>query len=295
MWRPASCLTTTTICMSATGAGRYSGRARNRQIYVFATLEPSIAAYHLAFGPDDFLYVSGPTTSSFDSIVRIGRDGHVERFYRGLGRPQGMAFDAHDNLYVAASLGGRRGVVRITPEAKAELYLSGPAIVGLAFSPSRAMILATNNVHFSGWQWAWKAGRFLSAHMSQAAEQFDAEIIAVGSEMLTSQRLDTNSLYITDLLNALGVEVKRKLIVGDDRALLTSAVSDALSRVKILILSGGLGPTEDDLTRDSVAQAMGRELLFRQDLCDAIEARFTRRGRVMAEINKRQAFCDRWS
>src|SRR4029077_17466640 len=80
--------------------------------------------------------------------------------------------------------------------------------------------------------------------MSEA--QFDAEIIAVGSEMLTSQRIDTNSLYLTDLLNSLGVEVKRKVILGDDRALLTSGVNDALSRVKILILSGGLGPTEDD-------------------------------------------------
>jgi nicotinamide-nucleotide amidase len=124
--------------------------------------------------------------------------------------------------------------------------------------------------------------------MSEA--QFDAEIIAVGSEMLTSQRIDTNSLYVTDLLNSLGVEVKRKVILGDDRALLTSGVNDALERVKILILSGGLGPTEDDLTRDAVAQAMGRRLLFRQDLCDAMEARFARRGRVMAEINKRQAY-----
>ena len=124
--------------------------------------------------------------------------------------------------------------------------------------------------------------------MSEA--QFDAEIIAVGSEMLTSQRLDTNSLYVTDLLNSLGVEVKRKVVLGDDRALLTSGVNDALARVKILILSGGLGPTEDDLTRDAVAQAMGRQLLFRQDLCDAMEARFARRGRVMAEINKRQAY-----
>jgi nicotinamide-nucleotide amidase len=120
--------------------------------------------------------------------------------------------------------------------------------------------------------------------------QFDAEIIAVGSEMLTSQRIDTNSLYVTDLLNSLGVEVKRKLVIGDDRALLTDGVRDALPRVKILILSGGLGPTEDDLTRDAVAQAMGRRLLFRQDLCDAMEARFARRGRVMAEINKRQAY-----
>jgi sugar lactone lactonase YvrE len=119
--------------------------SRERQIYVFATLEPSIAAYHLAFGPDDYLYVTGPTTSSFDSVHRISHAGHVETFYRGLGRPQGMAFDVAGNLYVAASLGGRRGVVRIEPDQKAELFLSGPAIVGLAFSPSKALILATNN------------------------------------------------------------------------------------------------------------------------------------------------------
>ena len=119
--------------------------SRQRQIYVFATLEPSIAAYHLAFGPDRYLYVTGPTTSSFDSVHRISPDGHVEVFYRGLGRPQGMAFDAKGNLYVAASLGGRRGIVRITPDAEAELFLSGPAIVGVAFAPSKAMILATNN------------------------------------------------------------------------------------------------------------------------------------------------------
>jgi sugar lactone lactonase YvrE len=122
-----------------------------RQIYVFATLEPSIAAYHLAFGPDNFLYVTGPTTSSFDSVVRISQDGHVERFYRGLGRPQGMAFDVHGNLYVAASLGGRRGVVRVSQEAKAELFLSGPAIVGLAFTPSNALILATNSIAEGHW------------------------------------------------------------------------------------------------------------------------------------------------
>jgi sugar lactone lactonase YvrE len=122
-----------------------------RQIYVFATLEPSIAAYHLAFGAEGFLYVTGPTTSSFDSIARISSQGHVERFYRGLGRPQGMAFDAANNLYVAASFGGRRGVVRITPDAKAELFLSGPAIVGLAFTPAKALILATNNISEGHW------------------------------------------------------------------------------------------------------------------------------------------------
>jgi nicotinamide-nucleotide amidase len=118
----------------------------------------------------------------------------------------------------------------------------------------------------------------------------DAEIIAVGSEMLTSQRIDTNSLFITDQLNALGVEVRRKLIIGDDRELLAAAVKHALRHMDIVILSGGLGPTEDDLTREAVAQALGRELVMRQELVDAIEERFRRRQRKMAENNKRQAY-----
>jgi sugar lactone lactonase YvrE len=117
----------------------------DRQIFVFATLEPSMAAYHLAFGPDGYLYVTGPTTSSFDCVHRISEHGEAEVFYRGLGRPQGMAFDEDGNLYVAASIGGRRGVVRIAPDRQAELFLSGPGIVGLAFTPSRAMIVATTN------------------------------------------------------------------------------------------------------------------------------------------------------
>jgi sugar lactone lactonase YvrE len=117
----------------------------DRQIFVFATLEPSIAAYHLAFGPDGYLYVAGPTTSSFDSIHRVSHDGQVEVFYRGLGRPQGMAFDEEGRLYVAASISGRKGVVRIDPDRRAELFLSGPGIVGLAFTPSRAMVVATTN------------------------------------------------------------------------------------------------------------------------------------------------------
>ena len=126
--------------------------------------------------------------------------------------------------------------------------------------------------------------------MADIPTRYNAEIIAVGSEMLTSQRLDTNSLYIADLLNGLGVEVRRKLVIGDDRAALTEGVEQALAAAEILILSGGLGPTEDDLTRDAVAQALGRPLIFEQSICDSIEARFRRRGRVMAEINKRQAF-----
>jgi len=119
-----------------------------RQIYVFATLEPSIAAYHLAFGPDGYLYVTGPTTSSFDTLQRVSPAGDVEVFYRGLGRPQGMAFDEANRLYVAASLQGRRGVVRFNEDRTPELFLSGPGIVGLAFTPSRTMVVATNSALF---------------------------------------------------------------------------------------------------------------------------------------------------
>jgi hypothetical protein len=122
--------------------------SKSRQIYVFATLEPSIAAYHLAFGPEDYLYVTGPTTSSFDTIHRISRNGEVEVFFRGLGRPQGVAFDADGRLYVAASLKGRRGIVRIAPDGAAEPFLSGPSIVGLAFSPSKSAIVATQSALF---------------------------------------------------------------------------------------------------------------------------------------------------
>jgi len=117
----------------------------DRQIFVFATLEQSMAAYHLAFGPDGYLSVTGPTTSSYDCVYRISAQGEVDVFYRGLGRPQGMAFDDQGRLYVAASLAGRKGVVRIQPDRQAELFLSGPGIVGLAFTPSRSMIVATTN------------------------------------------------------------------------------------------------------------------------------------------------------
>jgi len=118
----------------------------------------------------------------------------------------------------------------------------------------------------------------------------DAEIIAVGSEMLTPERLDTNSLYLTAQLNNLGVEVVAKSVIGDDRDRLADAIGRALGRSGILILSGGLGPTEDDLTREAVAQALGRELVFHSDIAEALERRFAAMKRKMSEINKRQAF-----
>jgi sugar lactone lactonase YvrE len=125
---------------------------RDRQIFVFAMLEPSVSAYHLAFGRNGNLYVTGPTTSSFDAVHQIDPHGEVSVFYRGLGRPQGIAVDVNDNLYVAASIGGRRGIVHITPDAKASLVVSGQNLVGLAFAPGRSAVLATTSgVHHLAW------------------------------------------------------------------------------------------------------------------------------------------------
>lgn len=118
----------------------------------------------------------------------------------------------------------------------------------------------------------------------------EAEIIAIGSEMLGVSRLDTNSLYLTERLNALGVEVKQKCVVGDDRARLVNEIAAAWKRSGIVILSGGLGPTEDDLTREAAAEALGIGLHFDQQVCDGIAERFRKFGRTMAEINKKQAW-----
>src|SRR5207248_3004637 len=126
--------------------------ARDRQIFVFATLEPSVSAYHLAFGPKGNLFVTGPTNCGFDSVHKIDPHGAVSSFYRGLGRPQGLAFDREGNLYVAASLGGQRGIIRITPDGAASLAIAGSGLVGLAFAPGRSAILASNNaVHHLAW------------------------------------------------------------------------------------------------------------------------------------------------
>jgi len=116
-----------------------------------------------------------------------------------------------------------------------------------------------------------------------------AEIIAVGSELLTPDRIDTNSLFLTEELNKLGIEVVRKTVVGDDRALLLEAFRDAVNRVPLTIASGGLGPTEDDLTRETVAELLGRKLIRNEAIVRAIEARFRSFGRPMPDTNLRQA------
>jgi DNA-binding beta-propeller fold protein YncE len=106
-------------------------------------MEPSVSAYHLAFGPDDHLYVTGPTASSNELIYRISPDGVVEEFYAGLGRPQGLAFDIEGNLYVAASWQGWRGILRITPTRQVSLFVAGKTFIGLVFDDAGNMILAT--------------------------------------------------------------------------------------------------------------------------------------------------------
>jgi hypothetical protein len=127
--------------------------ARDQQVFVFATLEASVSAYHLAFSPQGDLFVTGPTTSSYDSVYKIDPHGSVSTFYRGLGRPQGIAFDVAGNLYVAASLAGKRGVVKLTPDGKANLEVAGHGLVGLAFAPGRSVILATTSaVHHLSWE-----------------------------------------------------------------------------------------------------------------------------------------------
>ncbi|HUK89431.1 MAG TPA: gluconolaconase [Blastocatellia bacterium] len=109
----------------------------------FATLEPSISAFHLGFGPDGFLYATGPAMSSFDSVWKIDRSGDATRFFTGLGRPQGFCFDKQGNMYVTASLRGHRGVVRITPDGgSAEVVVAGSSLVGLCFDDHKNMILA---------------------------------------------------------------------------------------------------------------------------------------------------------
>jgi sugar lactone lactonase YvrE len=115
-----------------------------RQIFVHATLEPSIAAYHLAIGAAGTLFVTGPTLCSNDAIWAIEPNGDTRAWYRGLGRPQGLALDNEGNVYLAACLQGRRGLVRITPQGEATLVVAGANLVGVAFSPLGTAILATS-------------------------------------------------------------------------------------------------------------------------------------------------------
>src|SRR5260370_16854693 len=116
-----------------------------------------------------------------------------------------------------------------------------------------------------------------------------AEIIAVGSELLTPDRVDTNSLFLTEELNKLGIEVVRKSIVGDNRDYLSAAFKEAMERVELVIASGGLGPTEDDLTRETLAELLGRKLQLNHEILHYIEGPFRQLGREIPAVNRRPA------
>jgi sugar lactone lactonase YvrE len=117
---------------------------------VFATADASVAAFHLAFGPDGKLYLSAPGLASFDNIYAFSPEGEIEVFFRGLGRPQGLAFDTNGNLFVAACLWGRRGIVRISANTRAaELFVAGNNVVGLCFTREGELIAATGDAVYS--------------------------------------------------------------------------------------------------------------------------------------------------
>ncbi len=116
-----------------------------RQIFVHATLEPSVSAYHLAVDASGTLYVTGPTLSSNEAVWAISPNGDTRAWYRGLGRPQGLALSREGDVYVVACLHGQRGLVRITRAGDASLVLAGPNLIGVAFSPLGSAILATND------------------------------------------------------------------------------------------------------------------------------------------------------
>lgn len=114
----------------------------------FASLPASVAAFHLAMGPDDALYVTGPTLSSYDSLYRIDRAGIVTAAYGGFGRPQGLSFDRNGTLFVVEALAGASGLYRVGPGAAPELVLAGPALVGVAFDDAGHVVVASNETAY---------------------------------------------------------------------------------------------------------------------------------------------------
>ena len=118
------------------------------QATTFASLPASVAAFHLAHGPDDALYVTGPTLSSYDELYRIAPDGTVTTLYGRFGRPQGLAFNSHGVLFVVEALAGSSGLYRVPSNAPPELVLSGPGLVGVAFDSAGGLVVAPNETAY---------------------------------------------------------------------------------------------------------------------------------------------------
>jgi uncharacterized protein (TIGR03437 family) len=125
-------------------------RVRDGRATMFASIPPSVAAFHLAFGPDRWLYVTAPTLGARDCVYRISPDGLVEIFYDGFGRPQGLAFDNHGDLYVVDAMAGSSGLYRLSMDRpmEAEQLVSGGSLIGLAFDPTGGFVLASSDTVF---------------------------------------------------------------------------------------------------------------------------------------------------
>ncbi len=120
------------------------------EVETFTVMEPSVAAYHMAFGPDGRLFMTAPGLASHDAVHVIDKEGFDEKFFRGLGRPQGLAFDKAGNLYVAACYQGRHGIVKIAPDgSSAAHFVAGNNVVGLCFTQAGEMVVATNDSVYS--------------------------------------------------------------------------------------------------------------------------------------------------
>ena len=120
------------------------------EVEIFTVMEPSVAAYHIAFGPDGKLYVTSPGLASHDAVHVVDNEGYDERYFRGLGRPQGLAFDTAGNLYVAGCFRGRHGIAKISPGGpEATHFVAGNNVVGLCFTRKGEMIVATGDSVYS--------------------------------------------------------------------------------------------------------------------------------------------------
>jgi sugar lactone lactonase YvrE len=121
---------------------------RNGRATTFASLPGSVAAFHLALGRDDALYVTGPTLSSYDAIYRVDPDRAVTSVFHGFGRPQGLAFDSNGALFVVEALAGSSGLYRMTAHERPELMLSGPGLIGVAFDPRGGVVVCSNETAY---------------------------------------------------------------------------------------------------------------------------------------------------
>jgi len=249
--------------------------APDREIFVFATIEPSLSAYHLAFSPAGELFVTGPTTSSFDSVYRINPAGEVSTFFASR-TPAGSCVRSR-----------RQSLCRCVDRRQSRHRSNHPASRSRTCGqwkrhrwPRASAFAPRHDYHQQRTLFPRLGCRGSSA---SCLGRNASRIIAVGSELLTPYRLDTNSLYLTAELNKIGIRVIHKSVVGDSRDDIRATFRHALDRSELIVSCGGLGPTDDDRTRETVAELLGRELRRDDEVLRGIQERFRRFARTMPE------------